>query len=348
MWIQFTQRKNFPKVIHAINDDKFNSIKYNLGVKIDDHDMLRCVGRFQSIETAPKLLPKRDHITDLIIKRNHILLFHAGVSQTLSDIRNEFWIIQGRAAVKRVIHKCVVCKFWEGGPFKTPHFAPLPEYAKDPNIVPFTYVGIDYFGPLQTTYDGNMLKNWICLFTCVTVRAIHLELVENMTCESFLLCLRRFIARKGKPCMIISDNANQFKLGNIVVDKVWNNIINDASVQTYIANEGVTWKCIVEYSPWRGGFYERLVGLTKKSLKKSLGKKMVNGPYLQTFLMETEAIINSRPLTYLDDDVNSRRAITPAHFITFNIKTGVPDIFPNYEPRELSSTILLECFTNSV
>ena len=159
-----------------------------------------------------------------------------------------------------VIRRCLVCKCWEGAPFKTPKFAPLSEPAKSPNIVPFTFVGIDYFGPVQAKYDGNVMKNWICLFTCVSIGAIHLELVENMTSDAFLL--RRFIARRSKPSMIICDNANQFKLGNIVIDKIWNKVTSDNDVQTYIANEGIKWKFIVEYSPWKGGFYERVIGLT--------------------------------------------------------------------------------------
>ena len=155
--------------------------------------------------------------------------------------------------------------------------------------------------------------------------------------------MRRFIARRGKPHTIISDNANQFKLGNIVIDKVWNEVVNDPDVQSYISNEGIYWKCIIEYSPWRGGFYERLVGLTKRSLKKSLGKRMVSGQYMQTLLVETAAIINSRPLTYLDDDINSRRALTPAHFINFNVNTGMPDVSADYyEPHEVSSKVLLQ------
>ena len=137
--------------------------------------------------------------------------------------------------------------------------------------------------------------------------------------------------------MIISDNASQFKLGHMVVDKIWNNSINNVQVETYVANEGVTWKFIVEYSPWRGGFYERLVGLTKRSLKKLLGKRMVNAPQLRTLLIEVESVINTRPLTYVDDDVNSRKSITPAHFNGSNVKTGVPDICVTYEPTESSS-----------
>jgi hypothetical protein len=294
------------------------------------------------MQKAPKLIPKKSHYTDLIIKRDHRRILHAGVAQTLSEIRNEHWIIQGRSAVQRVIRQCLICLFWEGGPFKTPSFAPLPNYViSNSNMKPFTFVGVDYLGPLLIKQDDILIKNWICLFTCTNIRAIHLELVVNMTTDSFLMCLRRFMARRGKPAMMISDNANQFKLGSSVVDKIWNSITHHSDVQSYIANKGIKWKFVLEYAPWKGGFYERLVGITKRSLRKSLGKSKVNEQQLATILVETEAVINSRPLVYVENDINSR-ALTPAHFLTLNYEVGTPDIEIDYSPEETLSDKLIE------
>ena len=188
----------------------------------------------------------------------------------------------------------------------------------------------------------NIVKIWVCLFTCLNIRAIHLEIVDNMSSESFLLYIRRFIGRRGKPSMIISDNTSQIKLGILVMDKVWDNVTKDSDVQSCIVMENIKWKSITEYAPWKGGFYERLVGITKRSLKKAIGRCIVTREQMSTIIVEIEAIVNSRPLMYLDDDINSGEALTPAHFLSVNYKTGVPDVNVEYRPNEGSSKILLE------
>ena len=191
---------------------------------------------------------------------------------------------------------------------------------------PFTYTGLDYFGPLYIQGESSKEKVWVCLFTCVTVRAIHLELVKDMTAEQFLLALRRFIARRGKPTQIILDNAPQFKLAKTAIDKAWKETISHHEVQSYTANQGIEWNFIVELAPWMGGFYERLVGTVKGALKKSIGKICLTEKKLETFLAEAEAVINSRPLVYVGEDFGSGFSLTPADFLGLNPKSGIPVI----------------------
>ena len=155
---------------------------------------------------------KKSHFTSLLrIKGYHQKPFHSDVSHTLAQLRNEYWIPQGRAEVKKTIHGCGICKRFQGGLFKLPSMSPWPrkEVAK---CAPFTYTGLDDFSPLYIQDKSSKEKVWVCLFTCFTVRAIHFELIKDMTAEQFLLALRRFIARRGKPTEIILDNAPQFKL----------------------------------------------------------------------------------------------------------------------------------------
>ena len=156
------------------------------------------------------------------------------------------------------------------------------------------------------------------------MRAIHQEIVADLSAEKFLLALRRFIARGGKPQQIVLDNAPQFKLTKSSVDVAWENAIRDSDVQSHIAEQRIKWSFIVQLSPWMGGFYERLVGISKMALRKAIGKACLTMLQLQTFLTETEAIINSRPLVYLGEDLNDRIAPTPSHFLSPNMKTGTP------------------------
>jgi len=203
----------------------------------------------------PIFLPKKSNFTKLHLKEYHQKLFHSGVSHTLARLRNEYWIPQGRAEVKKAIHACGTCKQFQGGLFKLLSVSPWPR-KKAAKCAPFTYTGLDYFGPLYIQGDSSKGKVWVCLFTCVTVRAIHLELIKDMTAEQFLLALRRFIARRGKPTQIILDNAPQFKFAKTVIDKVWKETISYHEVRSYTANQGIEWNFKVELTPWMGGFYE--------------------------------------------------------------------------------------------
>ena len=148
---------------------------------------------------------------------------------------------------------------------------------------PFTYTGLDYLGPLYIQDGTSKRKVWVCLFTSVTVRVIHLELFKDMTAEQFLLGLRRFIARRGKLTQIILDNAPQFKLTKSDVDKAWKGTILNPEVQSYTATQEIEWNFIVELAPRMGGFYERLVGTVKGALKKSIAKVYLTEEKLQTF-----------------------------------------------------------------
>ena len=141
-----------------------------------------------------------------------------------------------------------------------------------------------------------------------------------------MLGLQRFIARRRNPSEIISDNAAQFKLSKSTIDDAWQKVIKDPSVQSYTSNQEINWSFIIELSPWMEGFYERLVGSSKMVFRKSIGKNYLTSLELQTFLSETEAVLDSRPLVYIGDDLNDGTMITPSHVLSPNTITDVPII----------------------
>ena len=354
-WIKYIQRKHYTE----IDNDKITLNKKaqqnQLNLKFDKNGIIRCHGRLNNAllpeETiTPVILPKGETFVRLMIEDHHKKHCHAGVNHTLSQIRNKYWIPKGRAEVKFVLRRCRVCRKHQGGPYKMPPMTNWPK-SKVNTAIPFETTGLDYFGPLEIKVNQTTEKQkvWVCLFTCVAVRAIHLELVEDLTAEQFLQSLRRFIARRGTPKEIILDNAAQFKLTKSTVDLAWEKIITDPTVHSYVAEQRIKWKFIVELSPWMGGFYERLVGSSKMSLRKSIGKKCLTSMQLQTFLTETEAVLNSRPLVYIGEDLNDRTVITPSHFLTPNQKTGTPQLAndqdeiqdPDYQQNPSSAEILL-------
>ena len=350
MWITYVQRKNF------ISDD--GEITQQLGKsqlnpKKHADEIIRVHGRYANADLSaetklPILIPRKENFTNLLIKHIHHKIFYFGTSHTLADIRKTYWIPQGRATVKAVLKKCFLCRRFQGGPYKIKPMSPWPT-CKVSKSAAFKFTGLDYFGPLFIKKATECSKVWVYLFTCIATRGIHLELVEDMTPEKFLMALRRFIARRGRPEVIISDNAPQFKVADTTLEKAWQKILRDAEVQSNVSEQGITWLFIKELSPWMGGFYERLIGITKTALKKSVGRLSLTNIQLQTTLSEIEAIVNSRPLIYLEDDVNSP-IITPQHFLSINTKNGSPTIGdmderndPDYLHQKMdSSTELLE------
>ena len=172
--------------------------------------------------------------------------------------------------------------------------------------------------------QGTELKKaWVCLFTCLTVRAIHLEWVLDLTAIQFLSCLRRFVSCRGKPDMIISDNAPQFRLTKTTLDEQWRHVFKDEDVLNYVSMEGIKWSFATALAPWQGGFYERLIGMVKWSLRKAMGKKRYTLDQLVTLLTEIEAVVNSRTLTYVYGDFESGFTLTPSHFLAFNRQLGL-------------------------
>ena len=136
-------------------------------------------------------------------------------------------------------------------------------------------------------------------FTCCVTRAVHLEVTVDVNSASVILALRRFIARRGMPRLLVSDNFKSFK---------------SLDVKNFCCKYGISWKFILERSPWWGGFYDRLIAIVKSSLKKVLGKSYLTYFELYTTLSEIENIMNSRPLTYLNED-QFLESLTPNHLI---------------------------------
>ncbi|XP_045201835.2 uncharacterized protein LOC123555228 [Mercenaria mercenaria] len=327
-WLLHVQKKYFASELDAISNAKRNNLQVQLGLYIDENGLLRCQGRLENAglcENArhPILLHKKDTFTHLVIEKMHKEILHSGVSQTLAGVRQRFWIPHGRAAVKYVINKCTICRRFEGAPYEMPPMPPLPK-SRVTEAKPFRRTGLDYLGP-HFVKNKTPKKVWICLFTCLVTRAVHLEVVLDMTTEEFLLCFRRFVSQKGAPTQIISDNGSQFKAASSIVDQIWRKTISSEEVQTYVSNARITWIFIIELSPWMGGFYERLVGLVKRVFRKALGRRLLTLIQLQTLVKEAEAVINSRPLVYVGDDVNSSITLTPNHFLTLIPTIGIPE-----------------------
>ena len=255
---------------------------------------MRCRGRFQNSllnqeAKTPILLPSKHDAVKLIIKDTHNRVLHSGVNTTLTTMTERFWIIRGRQTVKKIVRRCVKCRKVEGKHFSLPQQPSLPEerVSDDP---PFTHTGVDFAGPLYTSEKSaneEDAKAYVCLFTCASTRAVHLELPKRLSSEAFMLAFRRFTNRRGLPVTLLSDNAKTFKSASKDIVK----ISRAKEVTHYMANNGVTWKFIVERAAWWGGFWQRLIQTVKCTLNKVIGRSCLSFQELNTLLVEVEGIV---------------------------------------------------------
>ena len=282
---------------------------------LDENRVLRCRTRIRKaslseLSKEPIFLPSKHWYSELISKDCHDKVFHDGIRETLNMVRQKYWILRGRERVKGILRRCTLCKRLEGLPYSSTFCDNLPEFRVEEGP-PFANVGIDFAGPLITT-DKQESKSYVCLFTCASTRAVHLELVEALDVQSFIRAFRRFCARRGVPALILSDNAKTFKAAS----KEVKTLIRSPRIQDHFSARGVKWKFIVELAPWQGGMWERLIRSTKRCLIKQIGRAMLNYSELQTILTEVENVINSRPLTYIfDDQEGISYPLTPSQLI---------------------------------
>lgn len=265
---------------------------------------------------SPVVLPSDHELVKRLIRERHLLASHAGTQFVLNNLRQQFLIHRGRKTVRGVLTKCVRCRRFTAKSVDTPA-PPLPEDRVRDALI-FEVTGVDVAGPMYLKGGG---KTWILLFTCAVYRAVHLELITSLSTPEFMLGLRRFVARRGRPKVIYSDNGTNFVgTENLLKTLDWDLIVRESSVRR------IQWKNIPPSAAWWGGWWERLVQMVKKLLKRVIGRASLKYEELATILCDVEAVINSRPLTYLSEDPRDLSPLTPAMFLQDIQVVGMPDL----------------------
>lgn len=246
-------------------------------------------GRLQQVEaTFEELHPvlvKKCGVVNQLVLHIHEQMQHAGTATVISELRRQgIWILPSKKSVSSVIRKCRKCSRFLVAPAseQTPPFPRCRVTCKHP----FETTGMDLGGPL---YLKDNSKVWFVVFTCMSVRAIHLELVTSLSVEALTQALQRFMNRRGVPQLCISDHGSNF-----VAAAKW----------VKEKNLDMKWQFVVERGPWWGGAWERLVGIVKGLLRRSLGHDVLSWEELVTALTEVEKVINRRPITYLWESSN--------------------------------------------
>ncbi|XP_043215496.1 uncharacterized protein LOC122378464 [Amphibalanus amphitrite] len=298
----------------------------SLSPQLGGDGILRVGGRLSNApldETArhPVILPRGSEVTRLVVTAYHSSLMHAGVEHVINDMRQKFWVPCARAAVKRVLSACPLCRRRRALP-QPPREADLPAVRFD-DCRPFHNVGIDFFGPLLIKRNRKTEKRYCLLVTCLTTRAVHLELTNSLDTDSFLMAFRRFVGRRGKPARVYSDNGKSFRKGEKELRSAlagWNR----EYLSDQLSQEDIEWHFSTPAAPHMGGIWERMVASVKRALRAVLGRVVVSEETLSTVIVEVESIVNSRPLTHFSTDETDLEAITPKHILLGHPACSLP------------------------
>lgn len=296
-----------------------------LSPQVDQFQLIRVGGRLSNAALPdsakhPIVLSAKHPLANLLASHYHKMLLHAGPQLMLSTLRQKFWILGGRNLVRRIFHQCHVC-FRKRPQLIQQAVADLPTSRVTPTR-PFSISGVDYCGPFYVKSEVRKrgpAKVYVAIFVCFSTRAVHIELVSDLTTASFLSALRRFIAERGRPAEIHSDNATTFKGASHALHHLFQMFKTDQAARDNIfawcANNEIRWKFIPPRAPHFGGLWEAAVKSAKFHLLKELGNHSITREDLVTLLAQVQMMLNSRPLTPLPSQPQDLEALTPGHFL---------------------------------
>nr|XP_039256379.1 uncharacterized protein LOC120333093 [Styela clava] len=342
--LKYIQRQEFGEVIDALQKANHRSTSGKQVLKrlkianflhklnpIMKDGFIRVGGRLRNAPVDfdvkhPIILPHKHHVTEMIIREHHVSTHHSGMGSTWTSLRQRFWIVKGGAMVKSVIRKCMFCRR-RSSPVSKQIMADLPKERVTPGERPFAYVGVDYFGHSLVKQGRSTVKRWGCIFTCMTTRAVHLEVAYSMDADSFINALRRFIARRSRPFKFICDNGSNFVAANKILRKeieVW----NSSKVGQFLRQENIKFQFNPPTASNFGGCYERLIRSVRKILVALLHDQLVSDEALATIFCEVESQLNSRPITPISFDPKDDEPLTPNHLLLLNPTSNLsPGLF---------------------
>ncbi|XP_062703648.1 uncharacterized protein LOC134286094 [Aedes albopictus] len=278
------------------------------------------------------ILPKHP-LTDLIIRQYHLEHLHIGPSGLMSALRQRFWLLGSRSAVRKITRTCVEC-FRVKPRGVAQYMGNLPQSRVTPSA-PFEVTGVDYAGPFLIKQSGRKsvaVKAYLCVFVCLVTKSVHLELVSDMSTAAFIAAMQRFISRRGIVREFHSDNGSNFRGAKAELHELYSMFRDNVTVhqiESFCQNKEIAWHFIPPDAPEFGGMWEASVKSAKYHLKRILKGTPLTFEEMYTLLTQIEAVLNSRPLFSHSDDPAEGEVITPAHFLIGRPLTAVPE--PCYE-----------------
>lgn len=335
--IKYIQQKCFSREISSLKNNRAidNKSLCSLSIFLDDSGIIRVGGRLTNADIPysqkyPILLPSNNHVVKLMLRREHFRLYHAGPQTVLSNFRLRFWPLNGLRTIKKIIHSCTTCHRFKAQTAQQL----MGDLPKDRVLSgrPFLKTGVDFGGPflLKTSKlrRAPVEKAYIAVFVCMVTKCVHIELVSNLSTEAFLLTLKRFVARRGNPAVIYSDNATNFvgsrnhlkELHDFFKNKAYTNAIED-----FLSSNETQWKFIPPRSPHWGGIWEAAIKSAKHHIVRIVGQTTLTFEEFSTVLATIESILNSRPICPLSNDPTDLSCLTPGHFLIGDSLSAYPE-----------------------
>ena len=296
---------------------------------LDTEGLLRVGGRLHEAEgslglpmTHPLILPKGHHVSILLVRHYHAEVKHQGRHFTEGALRCAgFWVVGAKRLIGSIIQKCFTCRRLRGKPAGQ-QMANLPVDRVTPSP-PFSCVGVDVFGPWEVltrkTRGGQAnSKRWAVIFSCMACRAIHIEVIEEMSSSSFINALRRFVAIRGPVSEMRSDRGTNF-VGAADELSFTTLLKEDGPVQAQLLKSGIVWRFNPPHASHMGGVWERMIGVTRRILDSMLldaRRKPLTHEVLCTLMAEVCAVVNSRPITPVTHDPESPLILSPSLLLT--------------------------------
>ena len=267
----------------------------------------------------PIVLHWKHHAVELFLRNEHKDNQRGSTEHKKNIVQQK--ILGIRNALRSIRNRCVTCRKGRAQTI-APVMADLPEERLDASTA-FTKVGVDQLGPFIVKIGRRNEKRWCCLFTCLTMRALHIEVVLKLDTDSCLKAIMRYIARRGKPSTIISNNGTNFvgaerKISEYVA--AW----NKEGIEQHLVQRGIKWKLNPPTAPHFVGVWERLVRGCKKSIYVVLGNRSVTEDVLSRTMWIVKQTLNARPLTSVTSDANYLEALTPNQFLLGNRNVCLP------------------------
>lgn len=292
-----------------------------------DNDLIRVGGRLTNSNLTyqqkhPIVLPRKHHVLDLLVDYNHKVNCHAGPDLLMSILRQKYWILSARNLVRNRVHKCIPCFRLRPKP-SFPEMADHRSCRVVQSAKPFVHTGTDYAGPFKVTISRGRgirsTKAYVCLFVCMTTRAVHIELAGDLSTVSFMGAFKRFLSRRGPVSRVYSDNGSNYIGAKRLLSELHEFLCSKYHKTEFgnvLAENRIDWSLNAPAASHFGGNWEANIKSLKTHLYRVIGEQILSFEELYTVLAQIESVMNTRPLCRtLSNDPSEPLALTPAHFL---------------------------------